>query len=64
MTAASSRSSALLSTAKKRQSIINGSSPPNARLSKLLADLYLLAGRLADASTWQAVPPSLLSLMG
>ena len=53
-TTTTSRNSTLLSNARKRQSMVNGSSPPNARLSKLIGDLFLLAGRLIDASTWYA----------
>jgi len=36
-------------TSSKRNSAVMG---PNARLSKIIADLYLLAGRLKDAATW------------
>jgi hypothetical protein len=36
----------------KRNSAALGAGPPNARLSKIIADLYLLAGRLKDATTW------------
>jgi trafficking protein particle complex subunit 9 len=46
------RSSTLGSTSKKRQSIISGNGPPNGRLSKTVGDLYLLAGRLSDATFW------------
>jgi hypothetical protein len=36
----------------KRNSAALGAGPPNARLSKIIADLYLLAGKLKDANTW------------
>ena len=39
-------------TSSKRNSAVQGFGPPNARLSKIIADLYLLAGRLKDATTW------------
>ena len=39
-------------TSSKRNSAVLGSGLPNARLSKIIADLYLLAGRLKDATTW------------
>jgi hypothetical protein len=41
-----------LVTSSKRNSAVLGAGPPNARLSKIIADLYLLAGRLKDAATW------------
>lgn len=46
----STRNSVALS--KKRQSLLNSGGPPNARLSKTVGDLFLLAGRLNDAITW------------
>lgn len=39
-------------TSSKRNSAVLGAGPPNARLSKIIADLYLLAGRLKDATIW------------
>jgi len=39
-------------TSNKRNSAVLGAGPPNARLSKIIADLFLLAGRLKDATTW------------
>ena len=41
-----------LITGMKRNSAGLGAGPPNARLSKIIADLYLLAGRLKDATIW------------
>lgn len=41
-----------LITGTKGNSAVLGAGPPNARLSKIIADLYLLAGRLKDASAW------------
>ncbi|KAG8836757.1 hypothetical protein FRC18_010798 [Serendipita sp. 400] len=38
--------------AKNRRSMLQSNSPPNARLSKVVADLFLLAGRLSDAVNW------------
>lgn len=50
----SSRSSLAASTAKKRQSTL----PPtttHARLYKVLGDLFLLSGRMMDASVWYVI---------
>lgn len=37
---------------KKRQSALSGGSGSHARLYKVLGDLFLLAGRIMDASIW------------